>query len=99
MEELRTAWVAADGVEEPYGQFFQWLLLTAWRKSEARHLQWNWVNWKDGTVTIPAAHSKDKKDHTHPLSMKMREMLKARGPGIGQGYRLHVQREWPSSTG
>jgi integrase len=84
---------------------FWLLLLTGARKHEALSATWDQFNPIDGTWTKPAATTKQRTEHSIPLSAPARQLL-ARlrehatagrfvfpGPGP-RGYRTSVKRDW-----
>jgi integrase len=81
------------------------ILLTGARKHEALSATWDQFNLTDGTWTNPAATTKQRTEHSIPLSGPARQLL-ARlrehattgrfvfpGPGP-RGYRTSVKRDW-----
>lgn len=54
----------------------EFVILTATRSSEARYAQWNEIDLKKATWTIPAARIKMRRDHTVPLSLRAIQILK-----------------------
>jgi integrase len=53
-------------------------LLYGTRKNELLCMQWDWINWADGVLTIPATVTKQKKVHHLPLTTWTRGILEAR---------------------
>jgi integrase len=62
--ELRAIWNACR--DDAFGAIVKLLLLTGQRKSEIGFLRWDEV--RDGQIVLPAARTKNKRDHVAPLS-------------------------------
>jgi integrase len=53
-------------------------LLYGTRKEELMRMRWDWVDWDEGIVTIPATLTKQKRAHYLPLTGWTRAILEAR---------------------
>jgi integrase len=67
-DELRLVWLAAGGLGFPYGSIIQLLILTGARRSEIGDMQWQELDLEKGLWTLPAARSKNRRQHILPLS-------------------------------
>jgi len=76
-EELRLVWRAADGLGFPFGPIVKLLVLTGQRRSEVGGMEWREIDLDRATWTIPAARSKNKRQHVLPLSPEAVEIIKA----------------------
>lgn len=52
------------------------VIATGCRVNEITGARWNEINWKDRTLTIPAARMKARKEHIVPLSLMMVRILR-----------------------
>jgi integrase len=81
-DELRKIWKAASKMQNAFGHFVKFLLLTATRRDEAAKMRRSEI---EGDVwTVPAKRYKGKRDHAVPLSQAAQAVLKA-VPVIGKG--------------
>ena len=69
--ELRTIWRACR--DDAFGAIVKLLLLTGQRKSEIGFLRWDEVH--DEQIALPAARTKNKRDHVVPLSDDAKAIL------------------------
>ena len=67
-EEIKVAWRAFSLVGWPFGAVAQLLLLTGARRNEVAAMRWSEVNLAERIWRLPAARSKNKRDHEVPLS-------------------------------
>lgn len=72
--EVRLVWLAAEQVGYPFGTLVQLLLLTAQRRNEVARMTWAEVN-EDGLWTLPAARTKNSREHLVPLPSAARSIL------------------------
>ena len=70
-EELKKVWDACDYY--PMGTMVRLLILTGQRKSEIGSLQWDFI--EEDTITLPI--TKNKRQHTFPLSPKVKGIIEA----------------------
>jgi integrase len=63
--ELATVWNAA--ADDDFGRIVKLLILTAQRRTEVGRMTWREVDLDQGTWTIPAARTKNGREHTLPL--------------------------------
>ena len=82
-KELLAVWSEAKRAPYPYGPMVQVLLLTGLRRSEAVHLEWEFVNEFERTVTIPAELTKNGRVHVVPVGDLLNDTL-ASLPHINQ---------------
>ena len=68
---------------------FEFLVLTATRKSETIEAAWNEIDLEARTWTIPASRMKSGKEHRIPLSDRAIEILQAVKKGRRTGYVFH----------
>jgi len=73
--ELRAVWRAAEKLGDPWGAFYQMLLLTGARKTEVSDAKWNEFALAASLWTIPPARFKSDKVHLVPLSSTAVEVL------------------------
>ena len=76
-EELHFVWRAADSLGFPFGPIVKLLVLTGQRRSEVGGMEWREIDLDRATWTIPAARSKNKRQHVLPLSPEAVEIIKA----------------------
>jgi len=74
--EVIAFWKACDTISEPVAQCLKLLLLTGCRRDELGKLR-RTESSDDGTVTIPASRSKNKKSFVIPLPPQAREILRS----------------------
>ena len=75
-DELRLVWLAADRVGYPFGPLVQLLLFTGQRRDEVARMAWAEVD-ADGLWTLPAARTKNSREHLVPLPSPARAILGA----------------------
>ena len=71
-DEVKRVWIAADGLGV-FGQYVQFMLLTATRRNEAARMTYGELS--NGDWLIPAARYKNKHDHLMPLSAAAQALL------------------------
>jgi integrase len=75
-DELRTVWRALpDG---DYGDIIRLLILTGQRREEIGALRWSEIDLERGIITLPAARTKNSREHIVPMSVTVRAILEAR---------------------
>ena len=82
-DELRRVWRAAGKMQNAFGSYVRFTLLTAVRRTEARRMRRSELERGDLWV-IPAARYKTKRDHAVPLSQAARAVLQSM-PVINNG--------------
>jgi integrase len=82
-DELRKVWKAAGKMQNAFGSYVQFTLLTAVRRTEAIRMRRSELERGDLWV-IPAARYKTKRDHAVPLSQAARAVLQSM-PVINNG--------------
>jgi integrase len=65
-DELAAIWRAAP--DNDYGRIVKLLILTAARRDEIGSMRWSEIDLEKRTVTLPAARTKNKRQHVVPLS-------------------------------
>lgn len=65
-DELRTVLKASLAEPYPWGPIVSLLVLTGQRRGEIGQLRWEWINAEAKTITLPAAVTKNKREHTFP---------------------------------
>lgn len=78
-EELKAVWKACDGT---FGTIVKLLILTGQRKTEIGSLKWDYVAKDEKSVTLPAAVTKNGREHIFPLGDLARALLPKRGKGL-----------------
>lgn len=68
VNECRIAWQALEELNFCATPLFKFLMLTAFRIGEVRSVQFDWVDFHEGTITIPEHVAKTKANIIHPLS-------------------------------
>ncbi len=79
-DELRAVWAAAGKMAEPYTSFVRALLLTGQRLREVAGMQWAEVDLDKAQWIIPAARTKNGREHLVPLAPAMVTLLLDRFP-------------------
>lgn len=79
-DELRAVWLASDAMPEPYCSFVHVLLLTGQRLREVAGMLWSEVDLDKAEWIIPAARTKNNRDHLVPLSPAVAAILAERFP-------------------
>lgn len=77
LDELRLVWCAADRLGFPFGPITKLLILTSQRRSEVGGMEWNELDLEKRLWTIPAARSKNRRQHTVPLSPQAIEIIES----------------------
>jgi len=85
--ELRAVWHACS--DDSFGNIVRLLILTGQRKGEIAAMRSHWLN-DDGTVTFPAAITKNGEQHTLPLPELAKQLLRAL-PKPAQPHPLRAQ--------
>jgi integrase len=75
-DELRLVWRAADDLGFPFGPIVKLLILTGQRRSEVGGVEWREIDLDRAAWTIPAGRSKNKRQHTLPLSPQALEIIR-----------------------
>jgi len=65
-DELRTVLATSLLGPYPFGCIVALCILTGQRRGEIAKLQWEWIDRTSQTITIPAAVTKNKREHTFP---------------------------------
>ncbi len=69
--ELSVAWQVSFTLAEPYGPFARFLLLSGQRRGEVANMQWCEIDFEQKLWTLPANRTKNKHQHTIPLTKQM----------------------------
>jgi integrase len=75
--EIKLVWAAADKLGYPFGPVLKLLLLTGARRDEVAGMRWSEIDLEARIWTLPAARSKNRREHQVPLSDAAMEILKA----------------------
>jgi integrase len=81
-DELRAVWKAADDCGQ-FGKIVKLLIATGQRRSEIGSMQFEWLDLENGTCTIPASVTKNRRPHTFPVGRGLLELRSPRLPGSG----------------
>ncbi len=76
VDELKAVYQHALGYEHLYGNVVALCLLTGQRKGEIASLQWDWIDSKEKTITLPAKAVKSSRLHTFPYGKLTTKILK-----------------------
>ena len=76
-EELRKVLLQARITGFPFGTVLELLIRTGQRRSEIGSLRKSWINFERRTITLPATITKNKREHTFPISETVAELLTA----------------------
>jgi integrase len=61
-------WKAAEGLGWPFGPAIKLMLLTGQRRGEISGMRWDEIDLDAKTWTLPAARTKNSREHVVPLS-------------------------------
>jgi integrase len=75
--EIKIVWAAAESLGRPFGPVIQLLLLTGARRDEIAGMRWSEINLDTKAWTLPAARSKNRREHQVPLSDSAVAVLRA----------------------
>lgn len=76
-DEIKLFWKATEALGHPFQAIFRLLLLTGQRKSEVSEMTESELNAEAGIWTIPAARTKNNREHIVPLSAQALSALRA----------------------
>ena len=76
-DEIRLVWQAFELIGWPFGPIGKLLLLTSARRDEVASMEWRELDMEACTWTLPAARTKNKRQHEIPLSDAAVEIVKA----------------------
>jgi integrase len=76
-DELRIVWKAAESIGWPFGPIVKLLVLTGARRDEVAQMEWRELDLERALWTLPASRSKNRREHTIPLSDMALEILRA----------------------
>ena len=66
-DEIKQIWTAADEIGGPRGAFLKIMILTGKRRGEVAGMTWDELDLDQLIWTLPAARSKNERDHRMPL--------------------------------
>jgi integrase len=89
--ELARVYKTAVETSHPFGAIVQLLILTGQRRSEIGLLQWDWIDEKNRTITLPAEVTKNNRQHSFPYGDMVVAILK-QTPRMGD-YVFRATRE------
>ncbi len=67
-EEIAIVWRAAELIATPYDKIVRVLMLTGARRDEVAGIEWDELNLDKAEWTLPAARSKNRREHVLPLT-------------------------------
>ena len=73
--ELAAVLSAAHAIGYPHGTIVELLALTGQRRGEIAALRWDWINHENKTITLPAAITKNNRQHTFPYGETVAAVL------------------------
>ncbi len=76
-DELRLVWKAAEAIGWPFGPIVKLLALTGARRDEVAQMEWREIDFDRALWTLPAARSKNRREHAIPLSNSVLEILRS----------------------
>ena len=82
--ELVEIWRACD--DDAFGKIVKLLTLTACRRSEIGGLRWGEIDRDAGTITLPKARTKNKHEHTLPITPSMAAILDSIPQMVGRDF-------------
>jgi integrase len=74
--EMRVVWVACGALGWPFGHVVRLLMLLGARRDEVAGMEWTELDLDARTWTLPAARTKNKRDHVIPLSEAALDIIK-----------------------
>jgi len=86
--ELKAIWSALG--DDAFGQVVKLLILTGQRLSEIAELKWSEIDFNRGVIQLPASRTKNRRNHTFPMSEPVRQILVSRQrdfPGVFESDR------------
>lgn len=75
--ELAKVYVAAQSWGFPFGHIVLLLIMTGQRRGEIGSLKWDYIDFQNLTVTLPATATKNKVEHTFPITEETARFLKS----------------------
>jgi integrase len=84
--ELATVWRAAGALEAPYSAFVKLLILTGARRNEVARMRWAELDLEGKTWILPAARTKNGREHLVPLSNAAAGLLRGLPRVAGAEY-------------
>jgi integrase len=75
--ENKLVWNAADAIDWPFGPIVKLLLLTGARRDEVAQMEWREVDLDRAVWKLPASRSKNRREHTIPLSDTSLDVLRS----------------------
>jgi integrase len=76
-DEIRIVWKAADSIGWPFGPIVRLLILTGARRDEVAQMEWRELDLERALWTLPASRSKNRREHTIPLSDMAIDVLRS----------------------
>ena len=80
-DELKKVWIAAEQTDGHFGVIVRLLITTGQRRGEIAALQSSWI--KDDTITLPAAITKNGREHCFPIGARAAQLLTTHEPQTG----------------
>jgi integrase len=75
-EEIKALLAAARESGSTYAIIVELLLYTGQRRGEVAGLRYEWIDWQNHTITLPAVITKNKRPHTIPFGLRVEELLR-----------------------
>jgi integrase len=91
-DELRAVWRACG--DDDYGRIVRLLLLSGQRRNEVGGMRWAELDLARGVWTIPAARTKNRREHIVPLSAAMLSLIPEPPAPSREAVFGHPQRGW-----
>lgn len=77
LSEVVIVWMALDALPDPFRSFYRLLILLGQRLREVSNLPWSELDMQAGDWIIPAARTKNRRDHLVPLPEQAVDILAA----------------------
>lgn len=74
-DETKAVLQRTEAYPYPYGPIVRLLLLTGQRRGEIAALQWDWIDAEKQVITLPAAITKNHREHTFPYGSLVQDTL------------------------
>lgn len=68
-------------------------MVMGWRRRTIKLMEWDWIDFKAGTIAIPADANKGRRDYLLPLPPRLLALLKTRRGKIGGALCFPAQRD------
>lgn len=78
--EIVVVWVALDDLPDPFRSFYRLLILLGQRLREVANMPWSELDLEAGDWLIPAARTKNKREHLVPMPEQATALIEALQP-------------------